>query len=76
MFKDAFITAHNTHRSVDALRITLHLVESPPVSCHSRLPYTGTVSVDGPAAKVYTACGYWVELHLAVGQAKLRSLAL
>ena len=67
MFEYAFIAAHNTHSSVDAFRIALHSIQSPPVSCHGGLPYTGTISVDGPAAKVYTACGHWVELHLAIG---------
>ena len=76
MFEDAFVAAHNTHRSVDEFRVALHPVESPPVSCHSGLPYTGTVTVDGPATKVYTTCGHWVELHLAVGQPKFFGLAL
>ena len=76
MFEDAFVAAHNTHRSVDAFRIALHPIESFLVSCHSGLSHTGTVTVDGPATKVYTACGHWVELHLAVSQPKFRSLTL
>ncbi len=75
MFEDAFIASNNTHRSIDAFRITLHPVESSLVSCNSGLPYTGTISVDGPATEVYTACGYWVELHLAIGQADFRAPA-
>ena len=76
MFEYAYITSHNTHRSVDAFRIALHSIQPFPVSCHGRLPHAGTVTIDGPSAKVYTTCGHWVELHLAVSQPKFFGLAL
>ena len=75
MLEDAFVASHDTHRSIDAFRITLHPVQSPPVSCNSGLPHTGTVTIDGPATKVYTTCVHRVELHLAIGQTKLSGLA-